>query len=102
MGSVNHTIVASVIIIMAAGIYHYFLQGGKKNTTLTRVIVGGYMLGLFASFFDLVGFGVGQVAGWILMLAVGVAVFTVATDIVGRYQKAQVPASTPGGHPNLK
>jgi hypothetical protein len=86
MPGVNRTIVASVIIIMAAGIYHYFLQNGSKNTTLTRIIVGAYMLGLFASFFDLVGFGVGRVAGWILMLAMGVAIFTVVTDLVKRFQ----------------
>lgn len=103
MGSVNRTIVVSVVIIMAAGVYHFFLQGGNKNTTLTRIIVGGYMLGLFASLFALVGGPVGQVAGWLLMLAMGVAAFTVITDLVSRYQKSstQRPKDVPPSvHPS--
>jgi hypothetical protein len=102
MGSVNRTIVASVIIIMAAGIYHLFLQSPGQNNIiksplLIRIVVGGYMLGLFASLFDLIGFGIGQVAGWLLMLAVGVAVVTVISDLVTRFSKQQNSTGTTGG-----
>ena len=103
MPGVNRTVVASVIIIMAAGIYHYFLQQGNKSTTLTRIIVGGYLLAFFASLFDLVGFGVGKVAGWVLMLAMAVAIFTVVSDIYSRVQTSQtVTRGAGGGHSNLK
>ena len=90
MPGANRTIIAGTLIIMASGAYHYFVNGGaKSNTTLTRIIVGGYMLGLIASLFDLIGLGVGQVAGWILMLAMGVAIFTVLTDLGPRLAKKQ-------------
>jgi hypothetical protein len=80
----NRTIIAATIIIMVAGIYHYFLQSANKSTTLTRILVGGYMLAFFASLLDLIGFGVGQVAGWILMLAVAASVYSVINDLASR------------------
>jgi hypothetical protein len=96
MGGVNRTIIASVVIIMAAGIFHLVIlqtvaRIGPGNSNkyplitgpgLTRVIVGAWMLGLIASIFDLIGSGVGQIAGWLLMLAVGVAVLTTVGDFV--------------------
>lgn len=91
MENVNRSIVGSVIIITAAGLYHYFLGGGGTGTktTITRIIVGGFMLGLIASFFEFFGFGVDKVAGYILMLAVAVAAFTVISDLVTRYTNQQ-------------
>lgn len=89
MPPVNRTIVTATVIIMASGAYHFLVSTVKPNYTLTRVIVGGFMLGFFASLFDLIGFGVGQVAGYILMLAMGVAIFTVIQDVMQRFNTTQ-------------
>lgn len=105
MGGANTTIIASTLLIVAAGSYHILFSktSGNTATLLTRVFVGGYLLALIASFFDLIGFGVGQVAGWILMLAVGVSVLTVMTDIVNRIQTQQLSqAGTSGGAHGVK
>jgi hypothetical protein len=103
MGSVNRTIIAAVIIIMATGVYHFFLTPGTSNkTTLTRIIVGAFMLGLFVSLFDLVGFGVGQVGTWLLMLAVGVALYTVIGDLYTRFSTTGPGQTGAGGSPKLR
>ena len=101
MGAVDRKLIAYVVIIMATGIYKFFLvKDTSKHTTLTRIIIGGYMLGLFASLFDLVGSGLGQVANWMLLLAAGVAVLTVIQDIYDRYNN--VATATSGGGSSSK
>lgn len=91
MPAVNKTILASAFIITGAGLYHFYLTGASKNTNghITPILVGGYMLAIFASFFDLIGFGIGQVAGYILLLAVGVSLYSVILDLTARLAKQQ-------------
>ena len=102
MGSVNRTMIASVIIIMAAGIYKFFLiSGTSQNTSLTRIIVGGYMLGLLASFLDLLGPGVGQVVQWLLLLtAGGILLYVVLPDLAQRVGVQTSTANEYGGVTN--
>lgn len=109
LGKVNRTMVASVVIIMATGIYHFFLtnkgaSGAKaaQSSAITKILVGGFMLALFMSLFDLVGLGLDKISGALLMLAVGVAVFAIVNDLVSRQQgnkgaTAPIPPSSPPG-----
>lgn len=116
-GSVNRGIIVAVVIIVAVGIYHYFITAKgttaarlTQSATITHIIIGGFMLALFASVFDLVGGGVGRISFGLLMLAVLVAVTTVIADIATRYVSqqntnlinAQAATQAGGGHGNLK
>lgn len=86
----NRQIITSVLIIMAAGTYRVLLvrpTGGKQTLTVTRVLVGGYMLAIIASIIDLVG-GLGaQLSGMLLALAVMTALFAVLPDLFSRFSK---------------
>lgn len=84
----NRQIITSVLIIMAAGAYRVLVvrpAPGKQTLTVTRVLVGGYMLAIFAAIIDLVG-GLGaQLSALLLGLAVMTALFAVIPDLFSRF-----------------
>lgn len=90
MGGVNRTIIVSTVLIMATGAYRVFLvkptgaDGTSRTATLTRVIVGGYVLAIIASVIDLVGGPASQVAGLLLALAIMTAAYAVLPDLFSR------------------
>ena len=86
---VNRPIVISVVILMAAGAYRVLVVKPDPKTrpgvTLTRVLIGGYILAVIASVLDLVS-GVGsQIAGMLLGLAVTSAMLAVLPDLLSRF-----------------
>jgi hypothetical protein len=93
---VNRQIVTSVLIIMGAGAYRVLVikpAPGKHTLTLTRVIVGGYMLAIIASIIDLVG-GLGaQLSNMLLGLAVMTALFAVIPDLFSRFSQRRSAAA---------
>lgn len=92
MEVVNGRIVVSVIVLMVAGVYRLtVMKTGGGN--LTRVIVGAYMLAIVASIIDLVGGPISVLAGLLLMLAVGTALYSVIPDLISRIQRR--PQTTP-------
>lgn len=95
MPGVNRTIIAAVIIITAGGIFHVLFQQ-KSGGSVTKVLIGGYMLALVASVFELVGFGIDKISGWILALAAGVTLFMVISGGLGSF--GQTPGSTAGNN----
>ena len=98
---VNKTIIVSVIIIMASGLYTVLLSkqhasglaGAAQNAahpdqtrskTVTRVVVGAYLLGIVVSVVDLLGGPFGHVAGMMLLVAVATALYAIIPDIAQR------------------
>lgn len=102
MDHVNGRIIFSTLILMAAGVYRLQIskgKGGGTSTTLTRVLVGGYILALVASVIDLAGGPASEVSGLLMALAVFTALLAVLPDLFQRItQHQQQPAATqPGG-----
>ena len=94
---VNRQIVVSVLILMSAGAYRVLVVHPDPKTrpgvTLTRVLIGGYVLAIIASIVDLVS-GVGsQIAGLLLGLAVTSALLAVLPDLVSRLAGGGAAAS---------
>ena len=90
---VNRQIVTSVLILMAAGAYRVLLAKkdpkAKPGLSLTRVLIGGYVLAIIASIIDLVS-GVGsQIAGLLLGLAVTSSLIAVLPDLISRFSPKQ-------------
>lgn len=83
MQQVNGRIVVSVVILMAAGVYR-ILVAKTSSATITRVIVGGYLLALVASIIDLVGGPGAAIAGLLLPLAVVTVLFAIIPDLFSR------------------
>lgn len=84
---INRQIVISGLVLMAAGAYRVFLMTPKTdraNVTLTRVLVGGYVLVILASVLDLVGGPAPAIAGGIMSLAVLTALYAVLPDLFQR------------------
>lgn len=88
---INSPLIIAGVLITAAGFYRVVVM---QNTTSnpTRVLVGGYVLVLIVSLFDLLGGGVGQLAYWILLLAFGTLLLTVLPDLGTRIGRKFVPA----------
>jgi hypothetical protein len=84
MERVNGKIIVSVVILMAAGVYRIKLAKPSSSTNVTRVIVGGYILAILASVIELVAGPVAPVAGMLLALAVGTALYAVLPDLLSR------------------
>lgn len=92
MERLNGRIVVGVLILMAAGTYRVLVinhpAGNSPKTTqgatVTRVIVGGYILAIVASIIDLVGGPASTVAGLLLALAVMTALYAVIPDLFQR------------------
>lgn len=82
----NRQIVISAVVIVAAGAYHLYVGTSNNKTTLTRIVIGGYLLALIASAFDLVGGPFTRVLGAIMVLAAGTAAATVLPDLASRIQ----------------
>lgn len=96
---VNRQIIVGVVILMATGAYQ-LLVVKSVHTTLVRIIVGGFMLGVIASALDAFGGGAGQIAGWIVMLAVATSILVVIADLATRFGGAaatQTGGSSGGG-----
>lgn len=95
MERVNTKIIVSVVILMVAGVYRLLVMGQKETgqrqasqpVTLTRIIIGGYSLGIIASVIELVGGPIPALTGSLLALAVGTALFTVIPDLFSRLGK---------------
>lgn len=107
MDHVNGRIIVSVLILMAAGVYRFRVMGQRtaagRQITITRILVGGYVLAIVASIIDLAGGGIGTVAGLILALAVMTALFLVIPDLFSRIsQRNAQPATTGGSHPTVR
>ena len=99
---VNRQIVTSVLILMAAGAYRVFVvqkpdPKAKPGVSLTRVLIGGYVLAIIASVVDLVS-GVGaQISGLLLGLAVTSSLIAVLPDLVSRLAGGGAAAASSGG-----
>lgn len=100
MDHLNGRIIVSVIILMAAGAYRVLVvkqKGVQGKVTLTRILVGGYILAIVASIIDLIGGPASTVAGLLMALAVMTALYAVIPDLFQRigFWRTQQPA-TPG------
>lgn len=94
MEHVNGRIVVATIILMGAGVYRVLVvksatraPNDTRSTTVTRVIVGGYILAIFASIIDLVGGPASTIAGLLMMLAVATALYAIIPDLFSRFSK---------------
>lgn len=81
--NLNRRVIISGVLLIAAGVYRVVVVKDTK-TTLTRVIVGGYLLMVLASLIDLVGGPVGQISGLLLTLALGTLALAILPDIATR------------------
>lgn len=81
--NLNRRIIISGVLLIAAGVYRVVVVKDTK-TTLTRVIVGGYLLMVLASLIDLVGGPVGQISSLLLTLALGTLALAILPDIASR------------------
>lgn len=94
---VNRTIIVSTIIIMTAGLVNVLIikNPAKQTTgharTVTRVVVGGYVLAIVVSLIDLLGGPFAHVGGMMLMVAVATAFFAIY-PVVGALISTQFPA----------
>lgn len=90
MEAVNGRIIVGTLILMGAGVYRVLLVPGTKdpnNTTsrsITRVLVGGYLLAIVASIIDLVGGPASAISGLLVALAVMTALYAILPDLLGR------------------
>lgn len=105
MDRINGRIITSVLILTAAGIYRFRVMGQKtaagRQITITRILVGGYILAIVASIIDLAGGQVGAIAGLLLALALLTALFTILPDLFARIGMRQNSdqGGRSGGHP---
>lgn len=104
MEHVNGRIVVATIILMGAGVYRVLVvksatkaPNDTRSTTITRVIVGGYILAVFASIIDLVGGPASTIAGLLMMLAVMTALYAIIPDLFSRFSKRGGAAAGGGG-----
>lgn len=74
---VNAQIVIAVAVITAGGFVTRWLGFAAQGTSDTRILLGGYMLLLILSVFDLFGGIFSVVSGAIAMLAAFVTILTV-------------------------
>lgn len=81
---VNRTIIIAAVLLIATGAYQVLwsrTHGQPSGVTLTRVIIGGYMLALIASIVDLVSPTIGYLAGLVMLLAVTTVALTIAGNL---------------------
>lgn len=78
----NRKVIIGVVILMVGGAYQVLVA--KKGGSLTKVIVGGYVLAIIASVVDLAGGPGSQIAGLLIALAVGTVAFAVLPDLMKR------------------
>lgn len=104
MEQINGRIVVSTLVLMAAGAYRVLLvdksQGAKNSgasVTITRVLVGGYILALVVSIIDLVGGPASTLAGLLMALAVTTALYAVIPDLFARITKRRQSSGSSGG-----
>ncbi len=104
MERINGRIVVSTLILMAAGAYRVLLVdksasagGGKAGVTITRVLVGGYILALVVSIIDLVGGPASTMAGLLMALAVTTALYAVIPDLFHRITQRRQSSGGGGG-----
>lgn len=95
MEHINGRIIVATLVLMGAGVYRVLVvnkpakgntsdPNSKRSVTITRVLVGGYMLAIVASVIDLVGGPASTIAGLLMMLAVMSALYAVLPDLFGR------------------
>lgn len=86
MDRLNGRIIFSTLILMGVGIYRLQISKNASGTqlTLTRILVGAYLLAIIASILDLAGGQVSEVVGGIMMLAVFSALLLVIPDVFQR------------------
>lgn len=93
---VNKPVVVATIVLIATGVYTVKLMkpdgSGTRGRTITRVLVGGYLLAIIASIVDLVGGPAAAVASGLMMLAVAAALFAVLPDLLARLPAQQQQA----------
>lgn len=88
----NKTIVLAAVLLTATGAYQVLysrLNGKNTGPTLTRVVVGGYMLAVIASVVDLISPSAGYVAGLLMMLALTTVALTIAGNLGSLFAKKQ-------------
>lgn len=88
----NKTIVLAAVLLTATGAYQVLysrLTGKNTGPTLTRVVVGGYMLAVIASVVDLISPSAGYVAGLLMMLALTTVALTIAGNLGSLFAKKQ-------------
>lgn len=97
---VNRPIIISVMILMAAGTYRAFLvtrdPTAKHATTITRILVGGYVLAIIASILDLVTPLGARLASLLLALAVTSAAVAILPDLISRFGFSSTAKATKG------
>ena len=88
---VNKKIIVAVLIIMASGLYTVLVihngSDPKRSSTVTKVVVGAYILGIVVSLVDLLGGPFGQVANALLLVALATALYAVIPDLAQRFQQ---------------
>lgn len=107
---INKRIIVAVIIIMATGLYQVLVikgsQGGiggvanpnPRRATVTRVVVGAYILGIVVSLVDLLGGPFAHVGAMMLLVATATALYAIIPDIAQRMGKRNEGAGgAPGG-----
>ena len=105
---VNKSIIVSVIIIMASGLYSVLViqrstDPSKRSSTVTKVVVGAYLLGIVVSLVDLLGGPFAHVGSMMLLVAVATALYAIIPDIAQRMgQRGTSPASGGGGSHTVK
>lgn len=104
--NVNRTIVVATVLIVAAGAYNVIVvQKNHARTTITRIIVGGYMLAILTAVIDLLTGGRSTpVTGGLLMVAVGTIILTILPDLLGRLgtHNANTNPTGGGGSPTVR
>lgn len=111
---INKTIIVSVVIIMAAGLYTVLVinregvtkggmdLAGRTNSTVTKVIVGAYLLGIVVSVVDLLGGPFAHVGSLMLLLAVATALYAIIPDIANKLGQRNASAPASGGGSQTK
>lgn len=105
MEHVNGRIIVATVVLMGAGVYRVLVvnkpatgntsdPNAKRSVTITRVLVGGYMLAVVASIIDLVGGPASTIAGLLMGLAVMTALYAVLPDL---FQRFAARRANPGG-----
>jgi hypothetical protein len=96
MVQVNRSIVISAAGITSIGVATAFL-GGKP---ITRIVLGGYLLALALSVFDLFGGGMAQVAGavaWLALVGVVLSNLTIWQTIFALFSGGEAKNSGGSG-----
>lgn len=105
--NVNKPIIAATLVIMAVGVIHAWTSNPPQG--ITRIVLGGYILMLILSVFDMIGGGLASLSRAIAMLAMvtvllleGIPIlqqFGIITTGAGSESAAAKPKSTPPGVP---